>query len=199
MFTGIIQSRGTVSSVENEGDRLFAISTRMSMSDVLIGASIACSGVCLTVIKKIKGGFMVQASMETLETTTACKWRVGTKLNLERALRLGDEIGGHLVLGHVDGVARVISKIDDNESVRYAFEFPQEFSRFLAPKGSITIDGVSLTINSASEVRAEVNVIPHTQRETTLGCLIAGDSVNFEVDMMARYIDRIISDGARKQ
>lgn len=193
MFTGIIQNIGTVTALDKGGDWVFEITTPMPLDNVALGASIACNGVCLTVIRKDSGKFCVQVSQETRDKTTASKWDIGTRLNLERALRVGDELGGHIVLGHIDGVARIVSKNSERDSIRYTFEVPQEFAKFLAPKGSIALDGISLTINAASNCRADINIIPHTQKETTFGNLSVGEEVNFEVDMMARYIDRMLN------
>ena len=194
MFTGIIQDVGKVVALVKQGDWVLTLKTRkLSLVQTAIGASIACSGACLTVIAKTADTFDVQVSAETLDRTTVKNWSVGTRVNLEPALRMGDELGGHLVTGHVDGVARVAAKHTEGDSLRLSFEAPPEFSRFLAPKGSVVIDGVSLTVNEVEGARFGVNIIPHTQTETTLGDLAVGDIVNFEVDMIARYLDRLIS------
>lgn len=193
MFTGLIQDIGTITALDQQGDWTVAVATRHPLTNLAVGASIACSGVCLTVLSSEAQGFTVQVSAETLEKTTARDWRVGTRLNLERALKMGDELGGHLLLGHVDGVGRVIDKRQEGESLRLTYELPDTFARFLAPKGSIALDGVSLTINDVEGARFGVNLIPHTQAETTLGACAVGSKVNFEVDMMARYIDRLLA------
>ena len=194
MFTGIIQDVGTVVALSRTGDWVVTIRTnKLSLAQTVLGASIACSGVCLTVIAKTADTFDMQVSTETRGVTTLVSWQVGMRVNLEPALRLGDELGGHLVTGHVDGVATVISKMQENDSLRLAFDAPPELVRFLAPKGSAVIDGVSLTVNEVEGARFGVNIIPHTQNETTLGTLAIGDQVNFEVDMIARYLDRLIA------
>ena len=191
MFTGIITDLGEVSSIEGEGDPRFTIATRYDTSEVPIGASIACNGVCLTVIAKAPGRFTVQVSAETLAKTTLGRWRTGTRVNLERALRVGDELGGHIVSGHVDGVATVESRRPENDSLRLVFTAPEDLARFVAPKGSVALDGVSLTVNEVEGRRFGINIIPHTQTATTLGALAVGDSVNMEIDMLARYVARL--------
>ncbi len=196
MFTGIIQDTGAITALDQQGDWRLTVATALALGDVALGASVACSGVCLTVIDKCSNHFMVQLSAETLAKTTAGHWRVGTRLNLERALRVGDELGGHMLLGHVDGVARVLERRVDQDSLRFTFELPAAFARFLAPKGSIALDGVSLTINEVEGARFGVNIIPHTQQMTTLAERLIGEDVNFEVDMMARYIDRLMQNRA---
>jgi riboflavin synthase len=194
MFTGIVQDIGVITSLVKTGDWVVRIGTqKLSLAPTAIGASIACSGVCLTVIAKTVDGFDTQVSGETLEKTTLKDWQIGTRVNLEPALRLGDELGGHLVTGHVDGVARVAARRPEGDSVRLSFAAPPEQTRFLAVKGSVVIDGVSLTVNEVEGTRFGVNIIPHTQNETTLGGLTVGDRVNLEVDMIARYLDRLLS------
>jgi riboflavin synthase len=191
MFTGIIQDIGTITDIAKNGDWLLSIKTdKLPLATTALGASIACSGICLTVISKTENSFQVQASAETLSKTTIMHWKSGTRINLEPALRMGDELGGHLVTGHIDGVAFVTSKRKEGDSLRLQFEVPHELSRFLAPKGSATLDGTSLTVNEVNGAVFGVNIIPHTQTETTLGALAIGDAVNFEVDMIARYIER---------
>jgi riboflavin synthase len=193
MFTGIIQDIGTVVDVVKNGDWEIKIKTdKLSLFNVSIGASVACSGICLTVISKSYNTFKVQASSETLSKTTIMKWEPGRLVNLEPAMRLGDEFGGHIVTGHIDGIAFVTSKERIGDSVKLQFDAPHEFSRFLAPKGSVTIDGVSLTINELDHALFNVNIIPHTQNETTLGKISVGTAVNLEVDMFARYIERLM-------
>jgi riboflavin synthase len=193
MFTGIIQDIGTVTSIVKEGDWRLTIETdQLSLAHTAIGASISCSGACLTVISKTDKRFDVQASAETLDKTTLKNWQAGTRTNLEPALRMGDELGGHLVSGHVDGVAGVTAVTSEKDSIRIEFEAPKALARFLAPKGSAVIEGVSLTINQVEGNRFGVNLIPHTQQATTLGNLKVGDQVNFEVDMIARYLDRLL-------
>jgi riboflavin synthase len=193
MFTGIIQDIGVVAGIVKDGDWLLTIEPRaLPLAQTSIGASIACSGVCLTVVAKADKWFQVQTSTETLDKTTIKNWQSGTHINLEPALRMGDPLGGHLVSGHVDGVGRVITTTKEQDSLRLQFEAPQDMARFLAAKGSVTIDGVSLTVNDVEGARFTVNIIPHTQSATTLGKLATGDAVNFEADMMARYADRLL-------
>ncbi|MFB0951200.1 MAG: riboflavin synthase [Rhodospirillales bacterium] len=193
MFTGIITDIGSVKAISGEGDVRFDINTTFVMDDVAIGASIACAGVCLTVIEKGQGWFAVQASDETLQKTTLGDWQADTKINLERALKLGDELGGHIVSGHVDGVAHVVSTQAIGDSMKIDFEAPRDLAAFIAQKGSATIDGVSLTVNDVNDCNFSVNIIPHTQSETTLGKLIEGDRVNLEIDVLARYVARLNS------
>jgi riboflavin synthase len=193
MFTGIVQDIGIVTDIAKKGDWLLTIKTNhMSLAHTTIGASVSCSGICLTVIAKTNDSFQVQASAETLAKTTMMHWQSGTCINLEPALRMGDELGGHLVTGHVDGVAFVTSKNKEGDSIRLQFEAPAEYTRFLAPKGSAVVDGVSLTINEIDHARFGVNIIPHTQTATTLGKIAIGDAVNFEVDMIARYVEQLL-------
>ncbi len=192
MFTGIIQDIGTVASIDREGDWSVTIATHLPLDDIASGASIACSGICLTVIESGEGFFKVRISAETLGKTTAAKWNIGTRVNLERALRLGEELGGHLVGGHVDGIARVVDKKGEGDSLRFAIEVPPAYSKFIAAKGSIALDGVSLTVNKVLDARFGVNVIPHTRENTTIGKRNIGDEMNFEVDMIARYVERML-------
>ena len=191
MFTGIVTDVGRVASVADRGDWRFVLETDFDMDKVDIGASISCAGCCLTVVEKAPGRFSVDASAETLSVTTLGEWREGTEVNLERALRLGDELGGHLVSGHVDGVGQVVSVREEGASHRILFEAPQEIARFIASKGSIAVDGVSLTVNEVDGRRFGVNIIPHTQQMTTFGKLAAGDRINLEVDVLARYVARL--------
>ena len=193
MFTGIITDVGRVRSIERSGDTRFTIETVFDMETVPIGASIANNGVCLTVVDKGPGWFAVQASGETLSKTTLGGWAEGTRVNLERALKMGDELGGHIVSGHVDGVARVVEVRPDGESVRLTFEAPADLEKFVAPKGSVALDGVSLTVNEVDGARFGVNIIPHTQVATTFGQLKPGDAVNMEIDMLARYVARLVA------
>ena len=201
MFTGIVSDIGTIETVEARGDTRVVVSTDYDTSTIDLGASISCSGVCLTVVDVGVGKdggpswFAVDVSGETLSRTAQGQWTEGRRLNLERALKLGDELGGHIVTGHVDGVAEVLGVRPDGDSKRLDFRLPRELAPFVAPKGSVTVDGVSLTVN---EVRDEadgthfaVNVIPHTQAETTLGELEAGQAVNIEIDVLARYLKRM--------
>ena len=195
MFTGIVTDIGTIDRIEQRGDVRVVVSTAYDTATVDLGASIACSGVCLTVVDKGPGWFAVDVSGETGSRTAQGQWSAGRRLNLERAMKLGDELGGHIVTGHVDGLAEVTGVTPDGDSKRIGFRVPSDLAPFLAPKGSVTVDGVSLTVN---EVRDEgdgthfaVNVIPHTQAMTTLGDLAPGASVNIEIDVLARYLQRM--------
>ena len=195
MFTGIVTDIGEIVSVDpggKEGDRRFVIATKHDMAPIAIGASIACSGCCLTVIEKEAGRFAVDVSAESLAKTHLGDWQVGSRLNLELSLKLGDELGGHLVYGHVDGVGRIAAMTPEGGSVRFVFEAPPELARFVAAKGSIAIDGISLTVNEVEGNRFGVNVISHTQAVTTLGQARVGQRVNLEVDMLARYVARLL-------
>ncbi|WP_207479048.1 riboflavin synthase [Arenibaculum pallidiluteum] len=194
MFTGIVTDIGRVVAIERQADTLYTVATHFDMETVALGASIACSGVCLTVIERTggpEGRFVVSVSAETLSKTTLGTWREGTRINLERALRLGDELGGHLVSGHVDGIAEVVSRRVEGGSLRLGFRVPTPLARFVAPKGSVALDGVSLTVNEVAGATFGINLIPHTQDATTLGSLQPGDGVNLEVDMLARYVARL--------
>lgn len=190
MFTGIVTDLGAVRSVRGQGDIRLEIHTGYDMGGVPAGASICCSGVCLTVVDKGPDWFTVSVSAETLALTTIVGWSEGTLVNLERALKVGDELGGHIVSGHVDGVARIVSITPENDSRRFEFEVPGALRGFIAEKGSVALDGVSLTVNEVAGNRFGVNVIPHTLALTTLGAAQPGDRVNLEVDMLARYIAR---------
>lgn len=192
MFTGIVTDIGTVRSVRTGGDVQLEFSTGYDMSEVSLGASVCCSGVCLTVVDKSVGQFAVSVSGETLSRTTIGKWTEGTRINMERALRVGDELGGHIVFGHVDGVCKVASIRTENASHRVEFEISDTLERFIAEKGSVALDGVSLTVNEVGRKSFGVNLIPHTLEATTLGRLRPGDCVNVEVDMLARYVARIL-------
>lgn len=191
MFTGIITDIGRIKTVSMSGDTRFDIATAYDTATIEIGASIACAGVCLTVIEKGQGWFAVEVSGETLEKTTAAGWQAGTPLNLERALKMGDELGGHIVSGHVDGVARVLSTAPVGGSLKIDFQVPEALAAFIATKGSVTLDGVSLTVNAVKDRDFSVNIIPHTQTETTLGQLKPDDRVNLEIDVLARYVARL--------
>lgn len=195
MFTGIVTDVGTVKSVKKTGDTRFVIETIFDPDTIEIGASIACGGTCLTVVEKgheaDKGWFAVDASAETLGCTSLGAWKSGTRINLERSLRVGDEMGGHIVNGHVDGVGRVKSMTPEGDSVRYVFEAPQPMMKHIASKGSITVEGVSLTVNEVEGDTFGVNLIPHTQAVTSLGNVAVGDVVNLEIDVVARYVARL--------
>jgi riboflavin synthase len=193
VFTGIITDLGRVRAVAQRTMTRLEIETKYPTENITIGASIACSGACLSVVERGTGWFAVEASEETLSKTTLGDWRVGTVVNLERPLKIGDELGGHLVLGHVDGVGTVGERRPDGGSIRLAFDAAADLARFIAPKGSVAIDGVSMTVNEVTGRRFGVNVIPITQRETTLGALRAGARVNLEIDLLARYVARLVS------
>ena len=195
MFTGIITDVGAIRSVEQRGDTRVVVETAFDTATVDLGASISCSGVCLTVVDKAPGWFAVDVSGETLSRTAQGQWSEGRRLNLERAMRLGDELGGHIVTGHVDGIAEVVEVRPDGDSKRIGFAVPRELAPFLAPKGSVTVDGVSLTVNAVTDhadgAHFSINVIPHTQAHTTLGALETGQAVNIEIDVLARYLQRM--------
>ena len=191
MFTGIVTDVGRVRDVRDTArDRRFEIETHFDVAGIDIGASISHSGCCLTVVEKGWDWFAVEASNETLSATTLGAWTIGHRVNLERAARLGDELGGHIVAGHVDAVAEVLSITPEGGSHRISFRAPSPLHRYIAAKGSVTVDGVSLTVNSVQDLVFEVNVIPHTWTETTLGRLKSSDKVNLEIDILARYVAR---------
>ncbi len=198
MFTGIITDLGRVSTVERRGDTRFRFATAYDVSTIELGASSACSGACLTVVDKgaRPAWFAVDASAETLARTTLGTWQVGTAVNLERALKMGDELGGHLVSGQVDGVAQIVERAPEGDSLRFTVQAPGELGRLIAPKGSVTLDGVSLTVNQVTDgdgaTRFAVNIIPHTAERTTFGGRAAGDQVNLEIDLLARYLQRLL-------
>ena len=200
MFTGIVTAIGTVASVEQRGDQHVRIACPYDPESIAIGASIACSGVCLTVVER--GGvtgdswFAVDVSGETVSRSAPDQWETGRRLNLERALKLGDELGGHIVTGHVDCVGELVGKREDGDSIRLTIRAPAEYAPFIAPKGSITVDGVSLTVNGVDDLSDgsctfTLNIIPHTGEVTTLGALAENDRVNLEIDVLARYLKRM--------
>jgi len=197
MFTGIVTDVGTVRSAEQRGDLRLQIATGYDLDTVELGASIACSGVCLTVVDKGGDWFAVDVSGETLSRTARGLWNEGARINLERSLRMGDELGGHIVTGHVDAIGEVIEALPEGDSVRILVDVPRELGAMIAPKGSIALDGVSLTVNevgdSADGTRFSVNLIPHTMRETTLADTQLGRQLNVEVDVLARYIQRMLA------
>jgi riboflavin synthase len=197
MFTGIVTDVGTVRSAEQRGDLRLVIGTSYDLDTVDLGASISCSGVCLTVVDKGDDWFAVDVSGETISKTAADHWSEGAKLNLERALRLGDELGGHIVTGHVDAVAEVVDTASDGDSTKIEVRAPTALAPMIAPKGSITLDGVSLTVNNVEDagdsVLFSVNIIPHTAQHTTLGELKTGQQLNVEIDVLARYLDRMLA------
>jgi riboflavin synthase len=193
MFTGIITDIGTVMAVEQRGDLRARIGCSYDMGGVAMGASIACDGVCLTVVAKGADWFDVDISAETVSKSNIghTRWPVGHRLNLERALRVGDELGGHIVSGHVDSVAEVTGWQDDGDSTRATFRVPDALARFIAPKGSVALNGTSLTVNEVDGATFGVNLIPHTKQVTTWGSVKVGDAVNIEIDTMARYVARL--------
>ncbi|THD36183.1 MAG: riboflavin synthase [Sphingomonas sp.] len=197
MFTGIITDIGTIERVEQRGDLRVRVATAYDTATVDLGASIACSGVCLTVIDKGPGWFTVDVSGETASRTAHGQWSEGRQLNLERAMKLGDELGGHIVTGHVDGVAEVAAVEAVGDSRVVTFRLPGDLAPFVAAKGSVTVDGVSLTVNTVADgaggTTFAVNLIPHTQAVTTLGALAVGQAVNIEIDVLARYLQRMQS------
>lgn len=191
MFTGIVTDKGRVRSVrQTERDYRYEIETAYDTATIDLGASISHAGCCLTVTEKGPGWYAVEVSNETLSKTKLGTWVEGTLVNLERAAKLGDELGGHIVSGHVDGLGTVISITPEGGSHRIIVEAPSPLHRFIAPKGSITVDGVSLTVNGVQDRRFDLNIIPHTWDATTLGTLSVGDKVNLEIDMLARYLAR---------
>jgi riboflavin synthase len=195
MFTGIVTDIGTVTTVESPGDTRVVVSTTYDTATIDLGASIACSGVCLTVVDKGPGWFAVDVSGETISRTAKDQWTEGRKFNLERAMKLGDELGGHIVTGHVDGLGTVVALSEEGGSHRVTIRAGADIAPFIAPKGSVTVDGVSLTVNSVRDVDGEVefglNIIPHTWSVTTLGTIQMGQSVNIEIDVLARYLQRM--------
>ncbi|MCK0195698.1 riboflavin synthase [Ancylobacter sp. 6x-1] len=192
MFTGIISDIGDIRTINPRNDvRRLTIGTRYDPATIELGASIACSGVCLTVVATGADSFDVEAAPETLAITTVRDWTVGRRVNLERALKIGDELGGHIVQGHADGIATIVERIDLGETTRFLFEAPATLAPFIAIKGSIALDGTSLTVNEVEGNRFSCLLIPHTLAMTTWGGVKAGDAVNIEVDMMARYAARL--------
>jgi riboflavin synthase len=194
MFTGIITDIGTVLDLHREGDLRARIGTGYDVDGIDIGASIACDGVCLTVVdlgSSPQNWFDVQISGETLSCTTLGGWEKGHRINLERALRVGDELGGHIVSGHVDGLAQVIGVRPEGDSLRVTFRAPHALAGFIAPKGSVALNGTSLTVNAVDGTDFGINFIPHTQQATTWGTVAEGDAVNLEIDTMARYVARL--------
>ena len=194
MFTGIVTDVGRVLALDQQGDLRARIGTAYDVAGIEIGASIACEGVCLTVVAlgtDPQNWFDVQISAETVGATNVGAWSLGKRLNLERALKVGDELGGHIVSGHVDGVAEVVGMRDEGDSTRFTFRAPEAFARFIAPKGSVALNGTSLTVNAVQGRDFGVNIIPHTKAVTTWGETKLGDRINLEVDTMARYVARL--------
>ena len=191
MFTGIITDLGTILELEQAGDLRARIGCHYDMSRVDLGASIACNGCCLTVIAMGADWFDVQISAESLSKTNLGTWAVGSVVNLERALKLGDELGGHIVSGHVDGVAEIIGLREEGASTRFTFRAPESLAGFIAPKGSVALNGTSLTVNEVAGCDFGVNIIPHTKAVTTWGTAKLGDRINLEIDTLARYVARL--------
>ena len=194
MFTGIVTDLGEILELEQRGDLRARIGTAYDVAGIDIGASIACDGVCLTVVAlgtAPKNWFDVEISAESVSKTNIGDWRIGQRLNLERALKVGDELGGHIVSGHVDGVAEVVKLAPEGDSLRVTFRAPRELARFIAPKGSVALNGTSLTVNEVEGCDFGINFIPHTQAVTTWGGVAVGQKINLEVDTMARYVARL--------
>lgn len=195
MFTGIITDVGKVSKIEKSGDTRFVIETSYDPASIAIGASIACDGCCLTVVEKgamnARNWFAVDVSKETLDCTTLGAWAEGRAVNLERAMKVGDELGGHIVSGHVDGVAEIVAIADEGDSKRFTFRAPDNLKKFIAPKGSVTLSGTSLTVNEVDGAMFGINIIPHTQDVTIWGAAQVGDKINLEIDVLARYVARL--------
>ncbi len=193
MFTGLVQDIGVIRDIDNaRGDLRIEIETNMNLSVVPMGASICCSGCCLTVVDKTENSFFVDVSKESLNKTIIGAWRVMTRINLEPSLKLGDEMGGHIVSGHVDAVTKIGTIQKEGDSHRLKIAIPKGMEGFLAQKGSVTIDGISLTVNEVDDTSFGVNIIPHTWEHTTLSDRVAGDDVNIEIDMLARYVARML-------
>jgi len=195
MFTGIVTDVGQVRHIEKRGDTHVVIATNYDVGAIDIGASVACSGVCMTLVDKGNAKdrwFAVTASGETLSKTTLGNWKTGDPVNLERPMRVGDELGGHIVTGHVDDVAEIVRVVPEGESTRITFQAPIALARYIAPKGSVALDGVSLTVNEVDGARFGVNIIPHTFEVTTFGRAKPGSKVNLEVDLFARYVARLV-------
>lgn len=198
MFTGIVSDIGTITSSAEQGDRRVVVKSGQPLENVAIGASIACSGACMTVVEKGADWFAADVSGESVSKTASGMWDAGKRLNLERALKLGDELGGHIVTGHVDGVGTVVGICEEGGSHRVGIRVPDDIAPFIAPKGSVTVDGVSLTVNTVRDAAEtgdgthfSVNIIPHTWAVTTLGGLAQGQQVNIEIDVLARYLKRM--------
>lgn len=193
MFTGIITHLGAIEEITQKGDTVYKITSRMETGAIPIGASIAHSGVCLTVTEKFEDGWLVEASKETLDLTTMKDWRVGDVINLEASLKLGDELGGHLVFGHVDGITKIVALEQEGDSWRIRFAMPEAHAHLIAKKGSVAMNGVSLTVNDVSADSFGINLISHTWQATNFHRLKIGDTVNYEIDMLARYVERQLS------
>ena len=197
MFTGIVTAIGRISRIDHNkgGDARFYIDTPWNCQSIALGASIACSGCCLTLVKAEGQSFAVDVSLETIAVTTLNTWEVGTEINLERALSMGDELGGHIVSGHVDGLGEIIDITRDGDGHRVVIDAPADLAHLIAPKGSVTLEGISLTVNEVDGRRFGIMVIPHTWDNTTLKHRQPGDKINLEADMLARYVARILNHG----
>lgn len=191
MFTGIITDIGRLRSIEQRGDLRLTIETAYETGSIDMGASIACHGACLTVVDKGPGWFAVDVSQETLDRTAIGAMSEGSSMNLERSLRVGDELGGHIVTGHVDGLSNILQIEPVGDSRKFVFALPEDLAGFVAEKGSVTLNGASLTVNGVSDGRFDINIIPHTQERTTFGQMKVGDPVNMEIDILARYVARL--------
>ena len=191
MFTGIITDVGTIRSLKQAGDLRIEIETSYDLASVDIGASIACNGVCLTVVEKTVDSFAVDVSAESVAFTNIRDWHVDAPINLERALKVGDELGGHIVSGHIDGVAKIVAMYEDGGSTRVTLRAPDTLAKFIAPKGSVSLNGTSLTVNEVNGAEFGINFIPHTKAVTTWGGSQVGDQVNLEIDTLARYVARL--------
>jgi len=193
MFTGIISATGEIVELEQrQGDvRLNIAAGSLGLEDLRLGDSIACSGVCLTVVELTGKGFIADVSVETLSLTTIANWKIGSRINLEKAMQASDRFGGHIVSGHVDGIGEVVSLHEDARSWRFCIKAPGELARYIAQKGSITVDGTSLTVNAVDSTQFEVNIVPHTMLHTIIGDYQKGTEVNLEVDLIARYLERL--------
>lgn len=191
MFTGIITDQGTIRALTQRGDLRARVGCSYDTDSIALGASIACDGVCLTVIETRDDWFDVEISAETVSKTNLSDWVVGRTVNLERALKVGDELGGHIVSGHVDGVARIVKMLEEGDSTRVTLTVPEALARFIAPKGSVALNGTSLTVNEVDGCDFGINFIPHTKKVTTWGRAAVGDAVNLEIDTLARYVARL--------
>lgn len=193
MFTGLVRDVGEITGFERQGDNIrITISSNLPQNTYQLGSSILCSGICLTVVEFGDGRFVMEVSPETVEKTNIASWDVGTKINLEPSLCMGDELGGHLVFGHVDALATITELNEDGDSWRFTFEVPENLKSYFASKGSVSLDGISLTVNEVNDNRFGVCIIPHTWTHTTLSERKVGDKVNLEVDMLARYVARML-------
>ncbi|MCB1783369.1 MAG: riboflavin synthase [Alphaproteobacteria bacterium] len=197
MFTGLVQDMGIVRVADKTGGGMrLGIETKLPSEHLLDGASVCCAGVCLTIVDRVEQTFFVEASAETLGKTTLGSWTEETKINLEPSLRVGDPLGGHFVSGHIDGIAKLKEIKPDGDSHRLIIEVPQTLKRFIAPKGSVTLDGVSLTVNEVEGCNFGVNIIPHTWSNTTLGLLGLEEKINIEIDILARYVENMLGQSA---